>query len=106
LALFVAISSTNPIVESSPQIAKVPASKAARNSKAKVSPASSPSRSSDDELLALRARNKILTEALEAIKESASDEMMRRYDLVWFAKYRCKFSYIQKKMFYFKPLNY
>lgn len=33
----------------------------------------------------------MLTEALAAIKESASDEMMRRYDLVWFAKYRCKF---------------
>eukprot|EP00980_Cylindrotheca_fusiformis_P001448 scaffold345_cov134-Cylindrotheca_fusiformis.AAC.59 len=74
-----------------PQPDKIPSSKVARDSKARVSPTSSPHRSTDDELLALRARNKVLTEALEAIKESASDEMIRRYDLVWFAKYRYRY---------------
>lgn len=56
-----------------------------------MSPPHSPGRSSNnDELQALRARNKVLTEALEAIKESASAEIIRRFDLVWYARYRCK----------------
>ena len=51
---------------------------------------SSSSRSVDEEILALRARNKVLSEALSAVKESAAKEMKRRFDLVWFARYRCK----------------
>jgi hypothetical protein len=43
-------------------------------------------------VMALRARNKVLTDALAAIKESASQEMKKNYDLVWFAKYRCRYS--------------
>ena len=62
-----------------------------------VSPTSSTS--SQEELLTLRARNKILTEALAAIKDSASEEMKKKFDLVWFAKYRCK--YTGKKWFSF-----
>ena len=54
-----------------------------------VSPTSSTS--SQEELLTLRARNKILTDALAAIKESASEEMKKKFDLVWFARYRCKY---------------
>jgi hypothetical protein len=51
----------------------------------------SPTGSVEDEILVLRARNKILTEALSAVKKSASKEMKRRFDLVWFARYRCKY---------------
>ena len=69
---------------------KVPASKVSKDVKITVSPPISQGRSSNEELLALRARNKVLTETLEAIKESASEEMLRRFDLVWFARYRCK----------------
>ena len=74
--------------------AKLPASKVP-SSFAKQSRPSDPvsptsSTSSQEELLTLRARNKILTEALAAIKDSASEEMRRKFDLVWFAKYRCK----------------
>jgi hypothetical protein len=61
-----------------------------RDVKATVSASGSPA-STDDELLALRVRNKILSEALESIQKSASEELKRRFDLVWFAKYRCKY---------------
>jgi hypothetical protein len=64
---------------------KIPASKVATSAKHAVSPTST-----DEELLALRARNQILTGALAAIKDSASKELKKKYDLVWFAKYRCK----------------
>ena len=62
-------------------------------SKAKVD--SSPSKHSvspdqSDELDALRARNKVLTNALQHIQESAKSELQHKYDLVWYAKYRCK----------------
>jgi hypothetical protein len=70
---------------------KIPASKVLKETKNAVSPVSSPT-SSNDELMALRARNKVLTDALTAIKESASKEMKKSYDLVWFARYRCKYS--------------
>jgi hypothetical protein len=70
---------------------KIPASKVLKETKNAVSPLSSPT-SSNDKLMALHARNKVLTDALAAIKESASKEMKKNYDLVWFAKYRCKCS--------------
>lgn len=68
---------------------KIPASQVNTVSKRSISPTGSPT-SSNDELLALRARNKVLTEALAAIHESAEKELKEKYDLVWYAKYRCK----------------
>ncbi len=58
-------------------------------SKHSVSPNPSPSVTSE-EILALRAKNQVLTDALKAIVESAEAQLQQKYDLVWFAKYRCK----------------
>jgi hypothetical protein len=54
-------------------------------------PPVSPTGSVEDEILVLRARNKVLTDALSAVKQSASKEMKRRFDLVWFARYRYRY---------------
>ena len=56
-----------------------------------MSPGSSPTGgniSKDEELKALRIRNKVLTESLAAIKDAASEETKKNFDLVWFAKNR------------------
>jgi len=45
----------------------------------------------EEEVQALRARNKILTNALKAIKETAAEEAEKHYDLVWFARNRCRY---------------
>jgi hypothetical protein len=37
-----------------------------------------------------RVKNKLLLEALAAIKETANKELQKKYDLVWYARYRCK----------------
>lgn len=70
---------------------KIPVSKAGQSTKHAVSPTSSP-QSMSEEVLVLRARNKLLTQALAAIHSSSEKELKKRYDLVWFAKYRCKSS--------------
>lgn len=70
---------------------KIPISKAGQSTKHAVSPTSSP-QSMSEEVLVLRARNKLLTQALAAIHSSSEKELKKRYDLVWFAKYRCKSS--------------
>lgn len=44
-----------------------------------------------DELEALRLRNKLLTEVLESIKETADEQVQKHLDLVWFARNRSKF---------------
>ena len=42
------------------------------------------------ELHALRLRNKVLTEALQAIQETADMEAKKNFELVWIARNRCK----------------
>jgi hypothetical protein len=54
-----------------------------------MSPEGSPT-SNEEEIHALRARNKVLTDALKAIKETADKEALRHYELVWFARNRSK----------------
>jgi hypothetical protein len=46
--------------------------------------------SNEEEIHALRARNKVLTDALKAIKETADKEVNSNYELVWFARNRSK----------------
>lgn len=46
--------------------------------------------SNEEEIHALRARNKVLTDALKAIKETADKEVHSNYELVWFARNRSK----------------
>jgi hypothetical protein len=71
---------------------KIPMSKHVENAKHVVTkvPVSPPNMSLEDEVILLRARNKILTDALQAVKESATDQAKRNFDLVWFARNRCK----------------
>lgn len=59
--------------------------------KVPVSPTHSKSEDENEEILTLRAQNKVLTEALKAVKESAAAQAKKNYDLAWYAKYRCKF---------------
>lgn len=59
----------------------------AENIKVPVSPKGSPL-SVEDELHALRTRNKMLTGALKAIKETAEEERKKHQDLVWLARNR------------------
>jgi hypothetical protein len=47
--------------------------------------------SNKEEIHALRARNKVLTDALKAIKETADKEVSSNYELVWFARHRGKY---------------
>jgi hypothetical protein len=54
-----------------------------------VSSTGSPT-SNEEEIHALRARNKVLTDALKAIKETADKEVNSNYELVWFARNRSK----------------
>ena len=44
-----------------------------------------------DEVLALRARNKILTDVLKAVKEQADEKAKYNFELVWFARNRSKY---------------
>mmetsp|Transcript_16624 Transcript_16624/g.30237 ORF Transcript_16624/g.30237 Transcript_16624/m.30237 type:complete len:179 (+) Transcript_16624:115-651(+) len=72
---------------------KIPMSKHVENAKHVVTkvPVSPPNMSLEDEVILLRARNKILTDALQAVKESATDQAKRNFDLVWFARNRCRY---------------
>ena len=54
-----------------------------------VSPASAGSL--EDEVVALRARNKVLAEALKGVHDSASKAFKKNSDLVWFARNRSMF---------------
>ena len=81
----------------SPQnIDKVPVSKVKKHLDVElevpVSPTTSSSADSmEDELSSLRAQNKILTEALKEMKKSATKAFEKNYDLVWYARNRCKY---------------
>ena len=57
-----------------------------------VSPNGSPRTKVESEVEALRIRNKILTDTLKAIKETADKETKKNLELVWFARNRCKYS--------------
>jgi len=47
--------------------------------------------SPEEEVMELRAWNKILNNVLEAVKETASSKIIEKFDLVWFAQNRCRF---------------
>jgi len=44
----------------------------------------------EDEVVTLRAKNAVLTDALKDIKKTAQQEAKKHYDLVWYARNRCK----------------
>lgn len=75
------------------QIEKIPVSKISTLKKAtesSVSPSTSIV-SLEDEVIALRARNKAMAKALRVIKETATKEKKRHHDLVWYARNRTRF---------------
>lgn len=41
--------------------------------------------------MALRARNKILTDALKAVEDAATEQLKTNFDLVWFARNRSEY---------------
>eukprot|EP00567_Pseudictyota_dubia_P014053 CAMPEP_0197436314 /NCGR_PEP_ID=MMETSP1175-20131217/3780_1 /TAXON_ID=1003142 /ORGANISM="Triceratium dubium, Strain CCMP147" /LENGTH=182 /DNA_ID=CAMNT_0042965571 /DNA_START=164 /DNA_END=712 /DNA_ORIENTATION=+ len=74
---------------------KIPAGKQTKEikhtisaNKATVSPSST---SIQDEVIALRAKNKVLEEALKAVEESATEKLKANFELVWFARNRCRY---------------
>ncbi|CAB9527685.1 expressed unknown protein [Seminavis robusta] len=76
--------------------AKIPVSKVDHGKKncdvdlqVPVSPSSS--ESLEDEVIALRARNKVLLEALKGVNESATALKKKHFDLVWFARNRYRY---------------
>jgi len=48
-------------------------------------------RSLEEQLLILRARNKVLTKALEAAHTTATDKHKKNFDLVWYARNKCRY---------------
>ena len=69
---------------------KIPASKVGHQNDAKHS-ISPDSKSANEELIALRAKNKMLMETLAAIKQTANKELKEKFDLVWYAKFRYRY---------------
>ena len=72
---------------------KIPTSKVPtlkKSSEGEVSPTTSVV-SLEDEVIALRARNKAMATALRKIKETAEQERKRHHDLVWYARNRSRF---------------
>ena len=75
------------------QTEKIPISKVPtlnKTAEVNVSPSTSIV-SLEDEVIALRARNKAMTKALQVIKETATKEKKRHHDLVWYARNRSRF---------------
>lgn len=51
----------------------------------------SPSHKSiEDEVIYLRSQNKLLKNALNAVKDTATDKLTKSYELVWYARNRSK----------------
>ncbi len=51
----------------------------------------SPSHKSiEDEVIYLRSQNKLLNNALNAVKNTATDKLQKSYELVWYARNRSK----------------
>lgn len=72
----------------------IPVSKISTLKKPAVEGKDSPSASVvslEDEVIALRARNKAMATALQSIKETAEKERKRYHDLVWYARNRSRF---------------
>jgi len=72
---------------------KIPVSKVStlkKTTESNVSPSTSIV-SLEDEVIALRARNKAMAKALQVIKETATKEKKRHHDLVWYARNRSRF---------------
>lgn len=63
----------------------------AENIQVTVSPKGSP-RSAEEEIHALRTRNKVLSDTLKAIKRAAEEQAEKNYDLVWFARNRSEYN--------------
>lgn len=61
----------------------------AENLSIPVSP--KPSSTLEEEVENLRAQNKVLSDTLKDIQSKASEEYQKHYDLVWFARNRCRF---------------
>lgn len=73
---------------------KIPVSKHIENTKQRADSIKvpiSPKISLEDEVIALRARNKVLTGALKAVKDAAQDHSKLRHELVWYARNRCRY---------------
>ena len=70
--------------------AKTPA--ASIKSPLKRSVSTSPSHKNiEDEVLYLRAQNKLLKSALNAVKDTASEKLSKSYELVWYARNRTRY---------------
>lgn len=50
----------------------------------------SPTTTTEDEVIALRAENKVLRQALNAVEDTATEQLKKSFELVWFARNRCK----------------
>ena len=50
----------------------------------------SPTTNTEDEVIALRAENKVLRQALNAVEDTATEQLKKSFELVWFARNRCK----------------
>jgi hypothetical protein len=78
----------NPLIMyyfNSPSSAKTPAVQLKRQ--VTVSPTH---KSIEDEVIYLRSQNKLLSNALKAVKNAASEKLCKSYELVWYARNRSK----------------
>ena len=78
----------NPLIMyyfNSPSSAKTPAVQLKRQ--VTVSPTH---KSIEDEVIYLRSQNKLLNNALKAVKNTASEKLCKSYELVWYARNRSK----------------
>eukprot|EP00561_Arcocellulus_cornucervis_P013138 CAMPEP_0185799688 /NCGR_PEP_ID=MMETSP1322-20130828/465_1 /TAXON_ID=265543 /ORGANISM="Minutocellus polymorphus, Strain RCC2270" /LENGTH=183 /DNA_ID=CAMNT_0028495275 /DNA_START=105 /DNA_END=656 /DNA_ORIENTATION=- len=51
----------------------------------------SPTTTTEDEVIALRAENKVLRQALNAVEDTATEQLKKSFELVWFARNRCRY---------------
>mmetsp|Transcript_37462 Transcript_37462/g.76242 ORF Transcript_37462/g.76242 Transcript_37462/m.76242 type:complete len:149 (-) Transcript_37462:557-1003(-) len=74
---------------------KVPAAKHAIQSKPMITGNTratvSPTATAEDTVIALRAENKVLREALKAVEDTATEQLKKSFELVWFARNRCRY---------------
>ncbi len=59
----------------------------------------SPTITTEDEVIALRAENKVLRQALKAVEDTATEQLKKSFELVWFARNRCKCTHMQALVF-------
>lgn len=58
-------------------------------------------KSVEDEIIYLRSQNKLLKNALNAVKNTASDKLRKSYELVWYARNRSKYRGRELSRLYF-----